>query len=248
MVLFKYFRGLCSRSALVQSEPCPAHYWKKYTINAKDLSWLGLYTCSICLVFSLNIVVFNSCSQQVTREKKYVTQWCNNLQCISSLTYLFLSKRGYKIHFLEKYKTTFSKPFREILKIENFRNILEFSYPYILHHTSEEIFRKVSLEMISRSSEVILYPLTRDVASTDVPCTYQKKDARHIYLQGKLYILHENIPISPPKNFYQYYYKNFFFTIWIPNLKTPRVSWLLINENVKIKDTGIYYIFKDAFL
>ena len=210
MVLFKYFRGLCSRSALVQSEPCPAHYWKKYTINAKDLSWLGLYTYSINLVFSLNIVVFNSCSQQVTREKKYVTQWCNNLQCISSLTYLFLSKRGYKIHFLEKYKTTFSKPFREI-------------YIYYIH----EIFRKVSLEMISRSSEVILYPLTRDVASTDVPCTYQKKDARQIYLQGKLYILHENIPISPPKNFYQYYYKNFFFTIWILDSKTPgfRGSW-----------------------
>ena len=52
---------------------------------------------------------------------------------------MFLSKRGYKIHFLEKYKTTFSKPFREI-------------YIYYIH----EIFRKVSLEMISRSSEVIL--------------------------------------------------------------------------------------------
>ena len=208
MVLFKYFRGLCSRSALVQSEPCPAHYWKKYTINAKDLSWLGLYTYSINLVFSLNIVVFNSCSQQVTREKKYVTQWCNNLQCISSLTYLFLSKRGYKIHFLEKYKTTFSKPFREILKIENFRNILEFSYPYILHHTSEEIFRKVSLEMISRSSEVILYPLTRDVASTDVRT---KKRMPDIYICKVRFIFFMKINISPPKNFYQYYGKIFFY-------------------------------------
>ena len=75
--------------------------------------------------------------------------------------------------------------------------------------------------MISRSSEVILYPLTRDVASTDVPCTYQKKDARHIYLQGKLYILHENIPISPPKNFYQYYYKNFFFYYLNPQFEDP---------------------------
>ena len=205
-----------------------------------------VHTYSINLVFSLNIVVFNSCSQQVTREKKYVTQWCNNLQCISSLTYLFLSKRGYKIHFLEKYKTTFSKPFREILKIENFRNILEFSYPYILHHTSEEIFRKVSLEMISRSSEVILYPLTRDVASTDVRT---KKRMPDIYICKVSFIFFMKIYLLARQRIsINITIRIFFFTIWIPNLKTPRVSWLLINENVRIKDTGMYYIFKDAFL
>ena len=170
-----------------------AHYWKKYTINAKDLSWLGLYTntYTINLVFFSILLFFNSCSQLVTREKKYVTQWCNNLQCISSLTYLFLSKRGYKIHFLEKYKTTFSKPFREI-------------YIYYIH----EIFRKVSLEMISRSSEVILYPLTRDVASTDVRT---KKRMPDIYICKVRFIFFMKINISPPKNFYQYYGKIFFY-------------------------------------